>query len=79
VIRNLKITLEDAFGLPGVAESLRFLKGVDLLSLRDVACRHRQVDALFAAYCRTHGDVPLPHVLAGLSVLVARGALTRAC
>jgi flavin-dependent dehydrogenase len=78
VIRNLKITLEDAFGFPGVAGSLRFLKGVDLLSLRDVACRHRQVDDLFAAYCRTHGDVPLPHVLAGLSLLVARGALTRA-
>jgi flavin-dependent dehydrogenase len=78
VIRNLKITLEDAFDLPGVSESLRFLKGVDLLSLRDVACRHRQVGDLFAAYCRTHGNVPLPHVLAGLSLLVARGALTRA-
>jgi flavin-dependent dehydrogenase len=78
VIRNLKITLEDAFGLPGIAESVRFLKGVDLLSLRDVACRHRQVGDLFAAYCRTHGNVPLPHVLAGLSLLVARGALTRA-
>jgi flavin-dependent dehydrogenase len=78
VIRNLKITLEDAFGLPGVVESLRFLKGVDLLSLRDLACRHRQVGDLFAAYCGTHGDVPLPHVLAALSLLVARGALTRA-
>ncbi len=77
VIRNLTITLEDAFGLPGIAESVRFLKGVDLLSLRDVACRHRQIGDLFAAYCRTHGDVPLPHVLAGLSLLVARGALTR--
>jgi flavin-dependent dehydrogenase len=77
VIRNLTIALEDALDLPGIVHGLRFLKGVDLVSLRDVACRHRQVGDLFDAYCRTHGHVPLPHVLAGLSLLVARGALTR--
>jgi hypothetical protein len=42
-----------------------------------MACRHRQVPDVYEEYCRANGPVPLPSVLGGLSMLVARGILNR--
>ena len=60
---------------PEAPDGVRFLAGVDLLKLGEMACRHRQVPELFDAYCRTYGTVPLPSLLGSLSVLLARGVL----
>lgn len=76
LIHDREIALEDAFALPEVPDGIRFLAGVDLLKLADVACRHGQVPDLFEAYCRTHGAVSLVSFLGTLSLLVARGVLT---
>lgn len=76
LIHDREIALEDAFALPEAPDGIRFLAGVDLLKLAQVACHHRQVPDIFETYCRTHGAVPLRGVLGSLSVLVARGVLT---
>jgi flavin-dependent dehydrogenase len=70
VVRGREIVLEDA--LEG---GLRFLGNVDLLELARMAPRHRQVPDLFEAYCRDCAPVPLPNVVSGLSLLVAKGIL----
>jgi flavin-dependent dehydrogenase len=70
VIRGREVVLEDAF-----AGGLRFEDNVDLVTLAEVARRHRHVPEIFDAYCRSNGAVPLPSVLGGLSLLVATGIL----
>ncbi len=70
VIRGNEIVLEPA--LPG---GIRFVANVDLLQLAQMAPHHSQVPDLFDAYCRTCPPVPLPSVVGGLSLLVARGIL----
>lgn len=75
LIRDREIVLEDAVPLPVARTCLRYLGGVDLLELGEMACEHRQVPDLYAAYCRTHAPVSLAHLLGGLSVLVANGVL----
>ncbi|MBI3490706.1 MAG: tryptophan 7-halogenase [Acidobacteria bacterium] len=55
--------------------ALRFLGNVDLVKLADIACRHSDVPDVFEDYCRTCAPVPLPSVVGGLSVLVAKGIL----
>ncbi|HMD35655.1 MAG TPA: hypothetical protein VKH42_11835, partial [Vicinamibacterales bacterium] len=70
VVRGHEIVLEDA--LEG---GLRFVGNVDLLELARLAPRHRQVPDLFEAYCRDCAPVPLPSVVSGLSLLVAKGIL----
>jgi len=76
LIHDREIVLEEAFSLPEAPDGIRFLAGVDLLKLTEIACHHRQVPDIFEAYCRTHGEVPLPSLLGSLSVLVAKGVLT---
>jgi hypothetical protein len=76
LIRDREIVLEDAVPLPAARTCLRYLGGVDLLELGEMACQHRQVPDLYEAYCRTHMPVSLSHLLGGLSVLVANGVLT---
>jgi flavin-dependent dehydrogenase len=76
LIRDREIVLEDAVPLPVARTCLRYLGGVDLLKLGEMACQHRQVPDLYEAYCRTQPPVSLPHLLGGLSLLVANGVLT---
>ena len=76
IIHNGEIVLDQAFSMPEAPDGLRFLAGVDLLKLGEMACQHRQVPDLFEAYCRAHGAVSLPSLLGSLSVLVAKGVLT---
>ena len=70
VIRDHEIVLEDAF-----VDAARFVGNVDLVKLADIACRHTGVPDVFDDYCRTCGPVPLPNVVSGLSLLVAKGIL----
>lgn len=81
VIRDNEIVLEPAFttaALKGRATdlvALRFVNDIDLVALADIACRHRRVPDMYDAYCRTMTPAPLPNVVSGLSLLVARGIL----
>ena len=70
VIRDHEIVLENAF-----VDAVRFVGNVDLVKLADIACRHTGVPDVFEDYCRTCGPVPLPNVVSGLSLLVAKGIL----
>lgn len=54
---------------------LRYLKGVDLIGLAELAPLSSQVPDLFARYVREHHPVPLADFLAALSFLFARGVL----
>jgi flavin-dependent dehydrogenase len=75
LIRDREIVLDEALSLPDAPDGVRFIAGVDLLKLGEMACRHHQVPDLFDAYCRLYGVVPLPSLLGSLSVLLARGVL----
>src|SRR4029450_4804565 len=77
LIHDREIVLEDALSLPGAPDGIRFLAGVDLLRLGEIACHHRQVPDLYAAYCQTCGAVPLGSLLATVSVLVGKAILAR--
>jgi flavin-dependent dehydrogenase len=70
VIRDHEIVLERAF-----VDAARFVGNVDLVKLADIACRHSGVPDVFEDYCRSCGPVPLPNVVSGLSLLVAKGIL----
>lgn len=70
VIRGREIVLE-----PALAGGMRYHANVDLLALARIAPSCRHVPDVFEAYCRCCPPVPLPSVLGGLSLLVARGVL----
>jgi hypothetical protein len=72
VIRDHEVVLEDSF-----PSGVRFRDNVDLVALARLACEHRRVPDLFDAYCRSTAPVPLPSVLGGLSLLVAKGYLVK--
>ncbi len=57
------------------AASIRFLRGVDLPNLVDMAPGHTQVPDLFETYNRACEPVILPDFLGALSVLLAKGIL----
>ncbi len=57
------------------AASIRYLRGVDLPKLVDMAAGHAQVPDLFEIYNRVCEPVTLPDFLGALSVLLAKGML----
>jgi flavin-dependent dehydrogenase len=70
VVRGREIVLEKAF-----SGGMRFARHVDLVQLAEMACQHHRVPDLFDAYCQRCAPVPLPNVVGGLSLLVAKGIL----
>jgi flavin-dependent dehydrogenase len=70
VVRGREIVLEDA-----LADGMRFVGNVDLVMLARMAGEHHDVPDLFDAYCQRCTPVPLPSVVGGLSLLVAKGIL----
>jgi hypothetical protein len=70
VIRGHEIVMEPAF-----VPALRYANDIDLVALAKIACRHRRVPDMYDEYCRTLAPAPLPSVVSGLSLLVARGIL----
>ena len=75
VIGDRKIVLEDHLATPSVPEGLRFLRGVDVRRVVDLAGEHDQVPDLFESYNQTCPPVPLPDFLGALSVLLAKDVL----
>ena len=75
VIRGNEIVVQDGLKACASDTALRYAHDVDLVALAEVACRHRRVPDVYEAYCRAHSAAPLPNVVAGLSLLVARGIL----
>jgi len=75
VIRGNEIVLEAGVTAGTSGETLRFADNVDLVALANVACAHRRVPDVYDAYCRAHAPAPLPNVVSGLSILVAKGIL----
>lgn len=76
-IQGREFVLEEALVSPGIPEGLRFLAGVNLPRLVEIACQHGQVPDLFEAYNRVCPPVELPNFLTALSVLVARRVLKK--
>ena len=69
-VRGHEIVLE-----PGIVlgdTSIRFVSGIDVVALRALGPQFSQVPDLFEAYCRAHGDVPLPDFLLALATAVAQ-------
>ncbi len=75
VIGDRKIVLEDHLATPSVPEGLRFLRGVDVRRIVDLAGEHDQVPDLFESYNGACPPVPLPDFLGALSVLLAKDVL----
>ena len=75
VIGDRKIVLEDHLATPSLPEGLRFLRGVDVRRVVDLAGEHDQVPDLFESYNRACPPVPLPDFLGALSVLLAKDVL----
>jgi len=62
-------------GWPSTGHGVRFLRGIDLVRLVELAPSHGQVPELYDAYNRGAAPVSLPDFLGALSVLLAKGAL----
>ncbi len=73
-IRGNQVVLQTQLQTPSLP-AVRFLRGVDLAELVDLAGGHDQVPDLFEAYNRRCPPVILPDFLGALSVLLAREAL----
>jgi len=70
VVRDHEIVLQPH--ITSGDESIRFVSGIDVVALRDLAPQYSQVPDLFEAYCRAHGDVSLHDFLFALATAVAR-------
>lgn len=82
VVRGNIVRSEPHLALDPHAVPVRYLRGVDLLALLELAAAQGAagVDAgwLYEQYLRQHGTVALPDFLGALSVLLARGDTRRA-
>lgn len=74
-VRDREVVLEPALVMPGLPAGIRFLGGVDLPGLIELAGSHRRVPDLFEAYNRARSAVRLENFLGALSVLLAKGVL----
>jgi 2-polyprenyl-6-methoxyphenol hydroxylase-like FAD-dependent oxidoreductase len=73
VVRGNVIRPEPHLVLPGIAEPIRYLRGVDLLALLDLAAGAFDAGVLYDRYVRSVAPATLPDFLGTLSVLMARG------
>lgn len=69
------LRLEPRIVTPDMPDGLRFLYGVDLVTLVDLAPTCRDVGRFFEIYNQRNAPVPLPDFLRALSITVARGWL----
>lgn len=74
-VEGCEVVLREHLATPDFPAGIRFVRGVDLPALVDVAPRCGQVPDLHAEYGRTHGPVDLPNFLGALSTLLALGML----
>ncbi len=74
-IQGRQLVLEEALVSPEIPAGVRFLAGVDLIRMVEIARQHSQVPDLFEAYNRVCPPAELPKFLTALSVLVAKRIL----
>ena len=74
-IEGNEVVLKESLVSPGLPSGARFLGGVDLPRLVEIAGEHSQVPDLFAAYNRICPPVDLGNFLGTLSALLAKGIL----
>lgn len=74
-VAGREIVLQESLVVPGVADGVRFLRGVDLPHLVELAPRHADAGAMFDAYNRERAPAGLPDFLGALAALVAWGVL----
>jgi len=75
MIRSNEIVLEAQLVLPGVAQGVRYLNGIDVVALAELAPALRQVPDLYDAYVERAGPASLHDFLFALATTVARGWL----
>ncbi len=69
------IVMEDHLATESIPEGLRYLRGVDVRRVAELAPDYDQVPDLFEAYNRAATPVPLGDFVGALSVLMAKGIL----
>ncbi len=76
IVRGHEIAMEPAVALgPRPRDVTRYLRGVDLVGLSELAPGYHDVPAICEAYAARYGDVHLPALLGALALLIARGLL----
>jgi flavin-dependent dehydrogenase len=76
MVRGREIVLDDHLIVPACPDGIRYLRGVDLVALVQIAAGHRDVGEMADALTLSQPDIALPDFLGALSVLVAWGALS---
>jgi flavin-dependent dehydrogenase len=71
-VRGREIVLEHHVLLPDWPDGVRYVRGVDLVDLLELAPAHADVGRLYRAFSDKHPNVNLPDFLGALSVLIAR-------
>jgi flavin-dependent dehydrogenase len=74
-ICGCEIALVDHLVIPDRPDGIRYLSGVDLVTLAQVASQHTSVGEIFQACVGAQGRLNLPHFLGALAFLIARGVL----
>lgn len=74
-IRGHEVALEDHLLPPDCPDAIRYLEGIDLLRLVELAPDHVSVGEMYEAYVGRHRPAPLPDFLRALSFLISTGAL----
>ena len=75
MVRGREVVLDAHLIVPACPDGVRYLRGVDLVALVDLAARHQDVGEMAASFSRSQPDIGLPDFLGALSVLIAWGAL----
>ena len=78
VVRENRIVLMEHIAAPAFPDGIRYLRGVDLPFLVELASQFDQVSDLYEAYHRGAAPIALPDFLGALSVLVGKGLMERA-
>ena len=75
VVRENRIVLVTHLVVPAYPEGIRYLRGIDLVRLTDLATQYGQVPDLYDAYNRAAPNAALPDFLGALSLLISKGVL----
>jgi hypothetical protein len=75
VIEDREVVVREGVALPGVAEPVRFVSGVNLPELIRLADGGRDIPSVFESYHDRVAPVDPRDLLVGLSLLVARGLM----
>jgi hypothetical protein len=74
-IDGREVVLSEAVLVPGLRSPLQHAAGINLAKLARIVSEHAAVPDIIAAYRERIGPAPIPALLPGLSLLIARRAL----